>query len=193
MLINQSAVGSRRPNWTLTLTRILITSFKKKREKNNLGNKTSMVPDQTGTKDFSDKCWISTHGCNLFFLWKRTRCYWAFFFFFLRCEHVKRFWEQLQTVVNNACANGLFVNLSESIVLLGHDCSFKSDDTFDLIILLAKFFIYKCKVNKNIPQFHLLRNYLKTAFEAYKYIAIINMSYDKFTKEWQFYKTLMES
>ena len=42
-------------------------------------------------------------------------------FFFLRCEHVKRFGEQLQTVVNNACANGLFVNLNESIVLLGHD------------------------------------------------------------------------
>ena len=59
---------------------------------------------------------------------------------FWRCEHVKRFWEQLQTVVNNACENGLFVNLNESIVLLGHDCSFKSDDTFDLIILLAIFF-----------------------------------------------------
>ena len=58
---------------------------------------------------------------------------------FWRCEHVKRFWEQLQTIVNNACANGLFVNLNENIVLFGHDCTFKSDDTFDLIILLAKF------------------------------------------------------
>ena len=131
-----------------------------------------MVPDQTGTKDFSDKCCISTYGCwkwcILFFLWKRTRCYWASFFFsfFLRCEHVKRFWEQLQTVVNNACANGLFVNLNETIVLFGHDCSFKSDDTFDLIILLGKFLIYKCKVTKNISQFHLFKNYLKTAFES---------------------------
>ena len=112
---------------------------------------------------------------------------------FLRCEHVKRFWEQLQTVVNNACTNGLFVNLNESVVLFWHDCNFNSDETFELIILLAKFFIYKCKVKKNILQFHLCKNYLKTAFEAYKHIAIINMSYDKFTKEWQFYKTLMES
>ena len=47
-----------------------------------------------------------------------------------------------------------FVNLNESIALLGHDCDFKSDDTFDLIILLAKILIYKCKVKKNIPQFH---------------------------------------
>ena len=85
---------------------------------------------------------------------------------FWRCEHVKRFWEQLQTVVNNAYANGLFVNLNESIVLFWHDCSFKSDDTFDLIILLGKFLIYKCKVTKNISQFHLFKNYLKTAFES---------------------------
>ena len=100
---------------------------------------------------------------------------------FLRCEHVKWFLEQLQTVLNNAYANGLFVNLNESIVLFWHDCSFKSDDTFDLIILLTKSFIYKCKAKKNIPQFHLFINYLKAAFEACKYIAIINMSYDKFT------------
>ena len=59
---------------------------------------------------------------------------------FCRCEHVKRFWEQLQTVAYNACGNGLPVNLNETIVLFGHDCSFKFDDTFDLIILLANFF-----------------------------------------------------
>ena len=87
-------------------------------------------------------------------------------FFFLRCEHVKRFWEQLQTVVNNACTNGLFVNLNESIVLFGHDCSFKSDDTFDLIILLVKFFIYKCKVKKNISQFHLLKKLPANSFRS---------------------------
>ena len=71
---------------------------------------------------------------------------------FLRCEHLQRFWEQLQTVVNNACANGLFVNLNDSIVLFGHDCSYKPDDTLDLIILLAKFFIYKYKVKKSIAR-----------------------------------------
>ena len=110
-----------------------------------------------------------------------------------RCEYVKRFLEQLQTVVNDTCANGLFVNQIGSIFLFGHGSNFKSDDTFDLIILLAKIFIYNCKVKKNIPQFHLFKNRIKTVFEAYKYVAIINMSYDKFTKEWQFYKTLMES
>ena len=90
------------------------------------------------------------------------------------------------------CANVLVVSLNESIVLFGHDSKSKSYKTIDLIILLAKFFIYKCKVKKNIPQFHLFKNCLKTAFEAYKHIAIINMSYDQFTREWQFYRTLMD-
>ena len=70
-------------------------------------------------------------------------------------------------MVNGVCTNVLSVNLNESIVLFGHDTNFKSDDTFELIILLAKVF-------------HLFKNYRKTTFEVYKYVAIINMSYDKF-------------
>ena len=54
-----------------------------------------------------------------------------------------------------------FVNLNESTVIFGHDCNFKSNDTFNLIILLAIFLIYKGKVKKNIPQFHLFKDYLK--------------------------------
>ena len=54
----------------------------------------------------------------------------------------------------------------ENIVLFGHDIHFKSDNTFDLIILEAKFFIYKCKINKTIPQLNLFKRYLKTNFEA---------------------------
>ena len=56
-----------------------------------------------------------------------------------------------------------------NIVLFGHDIHFKSDDTFDLIILQAKFVIYKRKINKTIPQLHLFKRYLKTNCEVYKY------------------------
>ena len=50
------------------------------------------------------------------------------------------------------CAN-TSVTLNNDIVLWGHDSNFKSDDAFDLIILLARCFIYECKIQKNIPQF----------------------------------------
>ena len=67
---------------------------------------------------------------------------------FWSCTYVRSFWEQFQIVLNAGCPNATSVTLNENIVLFGHDIHFKSDSTFDLIILQAKFFIYKCKINK---------------------------------------------
>ena len=75
-----------------------------------------------------------------------------------RCNSIKPFWDQFQMAVSDRCANSTPVTLNESIVLFGHDSSFKSDDTFDLIIALANNFIYKCKIQKNIPQFDNLKS-----------------------------------
>ena len=84
------------------------------------------------------------------------------------------------------------LHLVKNIVLFGHNIHFKSDNTFDLIILQAKFFIYICKINKTIPQLHLFKSYLKTKFEVYKYNAKLNMSYDKIVIEWCPYQQLTD-
>ena len=73
---------------------------------------------------------------------------------FWSCTYVSSFREQFQIVLNAGCSNATSVTLNENIVLFGQDVNFKSDNTFDLIILQAKFFIYKCKINKTIPQSH---------------------------------------
>ena len=69
---------------------------------------------------------------------------------------------KLQIVLNAGCSNATSVTLNENIVLFGHDIHFKPDNTFDVIILQAKFFIYKCKIHKTIPQVHSFKRYLKT-------------------------------
>ena len=102
---------------------------------------------------------------------------------------MKSFW---LIVVNAGCSNATSVTLNENIVLFDHDIHFKSNSTFDLIILQAKFFMYKCKINKTIPQLHLLKRYLKTNFEVYKYNAKQNMSYDKIVIEWCPYQQLTD-
>ena len=71
---------------------------------------------------------------------------------FLRCVYVKSFSEQFQTTLNTGSSNARTVKLNENFVLFGHDSKIKSDSTFDLIILRAKFYIYTCKINRNIPQ-----------------------------------------
>ena len=111
---------------------------------------------------------------------------------FWSCTYVRSFWEQFQIVLNASCSNATSVTLNENIVLFGHNIHFKSDSTFDLIILQAKFFIYKCKINKTIPQLHSFKRYLKTNFEVYKYNAKLNMSYDKIVIEWCPYQQLID-
>ena len=100
------------------------------------------------------------------------------------------FWEQFQIVLNAGCSNATSVTLNENLVLFGHDIHFKSDSTFDLVILQAKFFIYKCKINKTIPQLHLFKCYLKTNFEVYKYAKLY--SYDNIVIEWCPYQQLTD-
>ena len=55
--------------------------------------------------------------------------------------------------INDRGVNAVSITLNESIVLFGHDVNFRSDDTFNLIMLVAIVFIYKCKVKKIIAQF----------------------------------------
>ena len=79
--------------------------------------------------------------------------------------------------INDRDVNAVSITLNESIVLFGHNVSFRSDDTFNLIILVANFFVYKCKVKKIIPQFHFFKQYLRNTFEVYKHNSKVNMSY----------------
>ena len=97
-------------------------------------------------------------------------------------------------MLNARCSNATSVTLNENIVLFGHDIhfNFKSDSTFDFIILQAKFFIYKCKINKTLPLLHSFKRYLKTNFEVYKYNAKLNMSYGKIVIEWCPYQQLID-
>ena len=81
---------------------------------------------------------------------------------------MRSFWEQFQIVLNAGYSNATSVTLNENIVLFGHDIHFKSDNIFDLNILQVKFFIYKSKMNKTIPQLHLFKPYIITNFEVYK-------------------------
>ena len=82
--------------------------------------------------------------------------------------------------------------LTRASSLVTDDIHFKSDNTFDLIILQAKFFIYECKFNKTMPQLHLFRRYLKTNFQVYKYNAELNMSHDKIVAECCSYQQLTD-
>ena len=131
------------------------------------------------------------NGINCSFC-RRERDYTLSITFFLEMCVRKSFWEQFQTTLNTGSSNARTVTLNENFVLFGHDSQIKSDSTSDLIILRAKFYIYTCKINKNIPQLHLFKHYLKNTFDLDKYNAILTMSYDKIANECLYYKKLIK-
>ena len=93
--------------------------------------------------------------------------------------------------MNKDCGLSGSLILNENIVLFGRGNNFKSDDTLDLVILLAKFFIYKCKVSKNIPRISEFKKYLNIRYETEKYISRVNMTYDKFLAKWYYWENLL--
>ena len=50
------------------------------------------------------------------------------------------------------------------------------NQTFHLIILRAKFYIYTCKINKNILQLYLFKRYLKNTFDVGKHNAMLTIA-----------------
>ena len=68
--------------------------------------------------------------------------------------------------MNDRGVNAVSITLNESIVLFGHDVNFRSDDTFDLIILVAIFFIFfflftNVKLNRLYHSFIFLNSILE--------------------------------
>ena len=109
---------------------------------------------------------------------------------FWKCEFAQTFWRDLQTNVNNYCNHLVNVKLNENIVLLNYDEYFHSDAIFDLILTLAKYFIYKNKINNTIPNYVGFKQYLKMHYEIEKHAALVMMNYMQFKAKWTMYMPL---
>jgi len=107
---------------------------------------------------------------------------------FWNCVKVQQFWQQLQVVLNAKCPNAIRVTFNKFIVLFGHDDGFISDPVFDYIVVLAKFFIYKCRLGGCVPQLCAFFKYLKFCYEVERYVAYLHMRSNKFNVEWISYQ-----
>ena len=110
---------------------------------------------------------------------------------FWNCKHVQQFWNACRIWINENCDNANIAAFTEPLILFGHDTHFYSDDVFDLIILWAKYFIYKCKWDDTIPNVQSFRKYLQIKYETEKCIAFSNMEYHKFRLDWVSYGNLV--
>ena len=111
---------------------------------------------------------------------------------FWSCDHIQIFWNNLTQWLNNTCRHIVNINLDKENVIFGILDNRKADETLNLILLLAKKFIYRMKYNDTIPSLSLFKNTLRHYYNGEKYIAFTNCSWDKFSKKWQLYNVLFE-
>ena len=64
-----------------------------------------------------------------------------------------------------------------TLIFFGHDGKTIIDEGFDFILLHAKFFVYKCRLNKLKPTLEALINILKHIYEVDKHVQSTEMTY----------------
>ena len=62
---------------------------------------------------------------------------------------IPSFWNDLSILINRRCSHAYKFRFTEKYVLFGLCESIKTDKICDFITLMAKFYIYRCKVQHN--------------------------------------------
>ena len=66
------------------------------------------------------------------------------------CTKVKSFWNELSSMINSRCTHKHNFRIDENLAIFGQSIQIKTDNTCEFIILLAKFYIYRCKVQDKV-------------------------------------------
>lgn len=81
----------------------------------------------------------------------------SIFHLFWHCDCINSFWIQLERWINEKCQHVLNFSLSESLIIFGTTNNVCTDFVFDMIILLAKQYIYSCKYKQNLPNLEIYK------------------------------------
>ena len=87
-----------------------------------------------------------------------------------KCVHVQSFWNEFIDMLKNFCPHCERLAVSPSLILFGGEENTRTDECFDFILLHAKFFIYKCRLNNIRPRIEQFKNELKHIYNIDKYI-----------------------
>ena len=111
---------------------------------------------------------------------------------FWECQYVNIFWNELLRLMSTKCPILNNFSFTEQLVLLGTQKNVKTDSVMDFVILLAKYFIYKCKWTKSIPTTQPFLVFLRFRYTLEKYQSIRNNRLHQFDLKWFMYKSIME-
>ena len=76
---------------------------------------------------------------------------------FWACKHSQQFWTRFLVLLKEKYTSCYRVRLSECLILFGIDDNIKTENVFDFMLLLAKQYLYKCKIEKQLPNIDIFR------------------------------------
>ena len=103
---------------------------------------------------------------------------------FWECAEIQDIWVRVFHWLNITQHIADF-DLSAEIVLFGFKEKTNMSKSINLIILLIKYVIYRCKVQGNHVSFNAIKAEIKKRYELEKYLATINNSLNSFDKDWE--------
>ena len=109
---------------------------------------------------------------------------------FWYCSVVKQFWKKLETIINLRCIHAHNFKFNENLVLFGSSDNVYTDKICDLIVLMAKFYIYRCKVNQINLSFSM---FISELYHRYRVELEINRNSVDFRNNWGPYMNLFKS
>ena len=110
---------------------------------------------------------------------------------FWKCNYARLYWTGLENAIHVSCAHAVNFKFTEKLVLFGTDDNIRTDHVIDFIIVLAKSFLYSCKLNNRIPFFNEFRKHLQSRFKIEEYNAKLYMNVNNFRNNWVYYMPLI--
>lgn len=92
-----------------------------------------------------------------------------------------------ENYLRDKCHNCSRLKLNSTIVLFGYDDNIKTDAGFDHILLIAKFYVYKCRIANTRPRLPVYLQELAYAHQVDKYVHRITMRQDQYIQKWASY------
>ena len=112
---------------------------------------------------------------------------------FWECACIRRFWTSLETILKEKCEGALNVKFTQNLVLFATEIDIKTDTVFDLVILEAKQFIYKCKLDNCLPTLSCFLQQLMLKYKIDEYNAKISGELPTFILNWLCYKPVLKT
>ena len=111
---------------------------------------------------------------------------------FWSCNFVQAFWKDLIKTIQQKCTHCDRLNLSQELILFGKTENVYTDKAIDSILLYAKYFVYKCKLQERRPLFDQCMLELKHRIKIERILAFRTGKLSSFKDKWKLYVDIFD-